>query len=423
MQLSLVGISHKTAPVAVREHFALAPDELPGVLARLGERHAGAAVLSTCNRTEIYVAGPRGITDPRPFVALLSEFKGELAMEGAPFFALPEKEAARHLFRVAAGIDSMVVGESEILGQVRQAFTAATAAGTHTPALSRLFHTAIRVGRKVRTQTAIGRHAVSVSSTAVALARDTLGGLAEKSVFVVGAGEAGELTARNLAGIGVARMIVTSRRTERAAEIAAALGGEPLPFARRESALADADIVITSTAANDCVIDRPLMERVMSKRRGRPILIIDIAVPRDVAPDVAGMPGVHLYDIDAVQAVAQQNMQLRRKEMAQAEAIVDDAVAKFADWLRTLEVVPTVAALRARGEATRLEELERTLAKTKMSDADRKRVEAMTSALVKKLLHAPIASLKSPRGGERYVEAARALFALDDDAGASADAG
>jgi glutamyl-tRNA reductase len=275
----------------------------------------------------------------------------------------------------------------------------------------------------VRTQTSIGRHAVSVSSTAVALARDTLGGLAGKTVFVIGAGEAGELTARNLAGIGVTRMIVTSRRTERAAVIAASLGGEPLPFAQRESALVEADIVITSTAANDCVIDRPLMERVMARRSGRPILIIDIAVPRDVAADAATLPGVHLYDIDAMQAVAQQNMQLRRKEMAHAEAIVDDAVLKFADWLRSLEVVPTVAALRARAEALRLEELQRTLARTKMSDADRKRVEAMTAALVKKLLHAPIASLKSPGSGERYVEAARALFALDDADVATPEAG
>lgn len=415
MQISLVGISHKTAPVAVREHFAFVPDEMPALLASLGQRYAGAAVLSTCNRTEVYVAGKRGLGDPRPVVALLSEFKGELAVEGAPFFVLPEKEAARHLFRVAAGIDSMVIGESEILGQVRQAFTAATAAGTHTPALSRLFHTAIRVGRKVRTQTSIGRHAVSVSSTAVALAKNTLGQLGDKTVFVIGAGEAGELTARNLAGIGVARMIVTSRRTDRASEIAADLGGEPVAFEDRERAIRESDIVISSTAANDCVIDREMIERVMAPRNGRALLLIDIAVPRDIEAGVDDVPGVHLYDIDAMQAVAQQNMHLRRKELAQAEAIVDEAVVKFAEWLRSLEVVPTVAALRAQAEELRIEEMRRTLAKTNMSDADRKRVEAMTAALVKKLLHAPISNLKSNGGGERYVEAARALFGLDDD--------
>jgi glutamyl-tRNA reductase len=422
MQISLVGISHKTAPVAVREHFAFTADELPPLLAKLGERYAGAAVLSTCNRTEVYAVNGRGISDPRPIVGLLSDFKGEMAIEGAPFYALPEKEAARHLFRVAAGVDSMVVGESEIMGQVRQAFTAATAAGTHTPALSRLFHTAIRVGRKVRTQTEIGRHAVSISSTAVALAKDTLGGLADKTVFVIGAGEAGELTARNLAGIGVAKMIVASRRTERASEIASALGGEPVPFEQRERAIAASDIIISSTAANDSVIDRAMAERVMAGRNGRRLLIIDIAVPRDVDPTVAELPGVHLYDIDAMQAVAQQNLHLRRKEVAKAEAIVDEAVAKFGEWVRSLEVVPTIADMRARADAIRIEELERTLAKTKMSDADRKRVEAMSAALVKKLLHAPIANLKSPSGGERYVEAARALFSLDDEADTDTDA-
>jgi glutamyl-tRNA reductase len=306
---------------------------------------------------------------------------------------------------------------------VRQAFTAATAAGTHTPALSRLFHTAIRVGRKVRTQTEIGRHAVSISSTAVALAKDTLGGLGDKTVFVIGAGEAGELTARNLAGIGVAKMIVASRRTERASEIASALGGEPVPFEQRERAIAASDIIISSTAANDNVIDRAMAERVMAGRNGRRLLIIDIAVPRDIDPAVAELPGVHLYDIDAMQAVAQQNMHLRHKEVAKAEAIVDEAVVKFGEWVRSLEVVPTIASIRAHADAIRLEELQRTLSKTKMSDGDRKRVEAMSAALVKKLLHTPISHLKSPGGGERYVEAARALFGLDEDADAADTSG
>jgi len=414
MQVSLVGITHKTAPVAVREHYAFAAEELSGVLARLGERYAGVALLSTCNRTEVYVASPRRITDPRPIVALLSEFKGDPPVEGAPFFVLAEKEAARHLFRVAAGIDSMVIGESEILGQVRQAFTASTSAGTHTPALSRLFHTAIRVGKRVRTQTAIGRHAVSVSSTAVALAKNTLGDLMNRTVFVIGAGEVGELTARNLAGIGVPRMLVTSRRVERAAEIADALGGEAVPFDALERALAEADIVISSTAANDCVIDREMVERVMAARRGRPLMLIDIAVPRDIDPACGQVTGVHLCDIDAMQTVAEQNMGKRRGELAAAEAIVEAGVDEYSEWLRSLEVVPTVAAIRARAEAIRAAELDRTLAKTKMSDADRKRVEAMTAALVKKLLHTPIERLKSNGGGERYVEPARALFGLDE---------
>jgi len=416
MQISLVGISHKTAPVAVREHFAFAAGELPELLARLGERYAGAAVLSTCNRTEIYAASSRGVADPRPIVALLSEIKGEVALEGAPFVAVTGKDAARHLFRVAAGIESMVIGESEILGQVRAAFTASTAAGTHTPALSRLFHTAIRVGRRARAQTSIARGTLSVSSTAVSLARSTLGDLAGKTALVVSAGEAGKLTARTLAASGVSRIVVTSRNAERSAELAAELGGTSTPFKRLPQAVAGADIVITSTAAPRFLIDKPMIEAAMASRPRRPLLLIDIAVPRDVDPAVRAVPGVHLHDIDDLQAVARESMQLRRKELARAEAIVEEEVVRFGDWLRSLEVVPTVASLRSRAEATRLAELERTLARTRMSAADRKRVEAMTSALVKKLLHAPISRLKQPGDGERYVEAARSLFGLDEDA-------
>jgi glutamyl-tRNA reductase len=337
-------------------------------------------------------------------------------MEGAPFFTLGGKEAARHLFRVAAGIESMVVGESEILGQVRSAFTAATAAGTHTPALSRLFHSAIRVGRRARAQTSIGRYTLSVSSTAVALAKQTLGDLAGKTVLVVGAGEAGKLTAGTIAGSGIGRMLVTSRSAGRTSDLAASLGGEGVAFERRGRAMAQADIVITSTSAQEFVIDRAMVEVAMAARPSRPLLLIDIAVPRDIDPAVAAAPGVHLYDIDELQSVADKNMHLRRKEIAAVERIVEDEVARFGDWLRSLEVVPTVAALRARAEALRAVEVERTLGKMRLSAADRKRVEAMTSALVKKLLHEPVRALKKPGEGERYVAAARALFDLDNEA-------
>ncbi len=417
MQVSLVGISHKTAPVAVREHFALGPGELPASLARLGERYAGAAVLSTCNRTEVYAVSPRGIGDPRSIVALLNEVKGGQPVEGAPFFALSGREATRHLFRVAAGVESMVIGESEILGQVRSAFAAATAAGTHSVALSRLFHSAIRVGRRVRSQTHIGRYAVSVSSTAVALARSTLGEIDGKTVLVVSAGEAGKLTARTLRESGVAAMLVTNRSAERARELAADLGGSAVPFEQLEPSMCRADIVITSTASPEFVFGRPQVEAVMRQRPNRPLLLIDIAVPRDIDPAVRGVPGAHLYDIDGLQEIAQANVNLRRRELSRVEAIVEEEVSRYSDWLRLLEVVPTVSSLRARAEAVRLAEIERTLPRMKISAADRRRVEAMTSAIVKKLLHAPIARLKTPGEGERYVEPVRALF----DLGAQAD--
>jgi glutamyl-tRNA reductase len=268
----------------------------------------------------------------------------------------------------------------------------------------------------VRTQTSIGRRTLSVSSTAVALAKQTLGDLAGKTVLVIGAGEAGKLTAGNIAGSGIGRMLVTSRSPERTADLASSLGGVPVPFAERLKALADADIVISSTAAHEFVIDRAMVELAMHDRNSRPLLLIDIAVPRDIDPAVRELPGVHLYDIDELQSVAEQNLHLRKQEIAAAEKIVEDDTAEFVEWLRTQEVVPTVAALRARAEALRVEEVERTLAKTNMSDADRKRVEAMTSALVKKLLHAPVTTLKAAGEGDRYVAAARALFDLDNQA-------
>jgi glutamyl-tRNA reductase len=415
MRVSVVGISHRTAPVAVREHYALDGDELQAVLARLGARYAGAAVLSTCNRTEVYVTDAAVVDDPRPIVALLSEIKGEPPIEGVPFTALTGDEASRHLFRVAAGIESMVVGESEILGQVRGAFTAATRAGTHTPALSRLFHTAIRVGRKVRERTSIGRRPVSVSSMAVDLARREPGDLSEKTVLVIGAGEAGQLSASNLLGAGVARMIVTSRSAERTSDIAGALRARPVAFAQRGRALAEADIAISSTAAHDHVLDRVMVAEAMAARPDRPLLLIDIAVPRDIDPAVRALPNVRLYDIDELQAAGERNLELRRGELVAAEAVIEEDVAKYAEWLRSLAVVPTIAALRERADALRLAELERTLSRMDLAPAARARVEAMSAALVKKLLHAPIARLKDPAGGERYTAAARALFALDDD--------
>ena len=265
----------------------------------------------------------------------------------------------------------------------------------------------------MRAQTNISRGTTSVSSAAAALARSTLGDLSGKTALVISAGDAGTLAARALASNGVAKIIVTSRSPERSGELAAELDGSTIPFDKLGAALAQADVVITSTAAPHFLIQRPMIESAMRGRRARPILLIDIAVPRDVDPDVRAVRGVHLHDIDDLQAIAREGMRLRRKELAPAQAMVDEAAEKYGAWLRSLEVVPTVAALRSRAEALRIGELARTLARTSMSDADRVRVDAMTSALVKKLLHAPVRRLKLPGEGERYVEATRALFDLE----------
>jgi glutamyl-tRNA reductase len=410
MHVTLVGISHKTAPVAVRERFAFAADELPAALPRFG----GAAVLvSTCNRTEVYLTAHHAIT-PAPVITMLRELKGDVEAPDDVFYHKTGIDAARHLFRVAAGVDSMVLGESEILGQVRAAFAAATTAGTHNAVLSQLFHSAIRVGRQARNETAVGRHPLSVSSTATKLAERTLGDLSSQTVLVVSAGEAGKLTAKSLAERGVTKLFVTSRTPTRAKELAQDLGGRPVPFSKLGATMAKADIVITSSSAPDFLIGPEHVDVAMANRNGNPLLLIDIAVPRDIDPTVRGRANVELYDIDDLQGLVEEGRSARKKEVAKVETIVEEGLERFRTWVRDRGVVPTVALLRERAEAARKGELERTFQRNgDFSPEQKKRVEAMASALVKKILHDPIDRLKS-EDGERYVVSVRELFSLDE---------
>ena len=417
MHITLVGINHNTAPVAVRERFAFSLEELPAALPRFG----GAAVLlSTCNRTEVYVAAHHPIA-AGSVIALLRELKGGADASDDVFYHHTDMEAAAHLLRVAAGIESMIIGESEILGQVRTAFDAATAAKSQNAVLSRLFQTAIRGGRRVRSETEIGRRAVSVSSTAVALARSTVGDLTSRTVLVVSAGDTGKLTARSLAESGASRLLVTNRTAGRAEKIAAELGGEAVPFERLGEAMAEADIVISSSAAPNYLIDREAVVQATAGRNGRALLLIDIAVPRDIDPVVRDLPSVHLYDIDDLQGLVKRNLGARQRELSKAETILDEELDRFGEWVRTQGMVPTVAALRARGDAIGREEVERTLKRLPdLSPQQRKRVEAMANALVKKLLHDPIVRLKGS-DGERYVAVVRELFNLEDAASNGAE--
>ena len=410
MHITLVGVSHKTAPVSVRERLAFAADELPEALPKFG----GAAVLvSTCNRTEVYLTAHHAIT-PGTVIAMLRELKSDVEVPDEVFYHKAGLEAARHLFRVAAGIESMVLGESEILGQVRSAFSAATAANTHNALLSQLFHTAIRVGRKARSETDIGRHAVSLSSTATKLAERTIGDLSSRTVLVVSAGEAGKLTARSLAERGVTNLFVTSRTPERAKELARDLGGRQVPFSKLGATMAGADIVITSSAAPDFLIGKEEVDQATAGRNGRPLLLIDIAVPRDIDPAVRDNSNVELYNIDDLQALVEEGRDARRQEVAKVEDIVEEGVERFRTWVRDRGVVPTVAQLRERAEAARQSELERTFQKLgDLTPKQQRSIEAMSSALVKKLLHEPIDRLKSD-DGERYVVPIRELFGLDE---------
>jgi glutamyl-tRNA reductase len=414
MQLSVTGISHQSAPVALRERFAFSSEELPPALDVLRTRFGAAAILSTCNRTEVYLADGRNAGRDQ-IIAALAHAKGEPSPEAAPFYHETGIDAARRLFRVAAGIESLVVGEHEILGQVRAAFAAATTAGASNPVLARLFHSAIRAGRRARSETEIGSHGVSVSATAVALSRRTLGDLRRKSVLIVGAGEAARLAAAALAQQGAGRLLVTTRTFDRARDIAAELGGAAYPFEDLPSVLAEADIVITSTSAPTPVISRHDLERAMATRPSRPLVIVDIAVPRDVEPDAASLEGVRLFDIDDLEEAAAANRDTRALEVPAVEAIVAAELARFSTWYEGQQVEPTIAALRRRAEAIRTAELDRTLARLPgLPQTDRARIEAMTKALVKRLLHDPVTRLRAAGTGPE-VASARDLFGLDQD--------
>jgi glutamyl-tRNA reductase len=416
VNVSVTGLSHQTAPVALRELLAFAPDELPDALERLGASFEGAAIVSTCNRTELYITSSAK-PSRAALVRALAEAKGEQAPEGARFYHSEGVDAARHLFRVAAGIESLVVGESEILGQVRAAFSAATAAKTSNPVLARLFHSAIRAGRRARSETEVGAHGLSVSATAVSLVRQALGDLRRRTVLVVGAGDAARLTAQALTAAGAGRILVTTRTFERAQDIAVELGAYAYPFEQLPALLAEADIVISSTSAPGHVIEREHVEAAMRRRRQRPLALVDIAVPRDVDPAAATVPGVRVFDIDDLQTQAEANRAAREGEVLAVETIVEQEVARFAEWLRQHGAVPTIAELRRRAEKARQLEVERTLARLPgLTPADRKRIEAMSRAIVKRILHNPVTRLKEP-GSERHIEAVRDLFGIGDGSG------
>lgn len=407
-----VGVSHLTAPVEVREKLAFGADELPFALAAASRHADGVVILSTCNRTELYAAVRGREADGAPLIDLLNGLK-EADVPASCFYVLRHLDAVRHLFRVAAGIESMVLGEHQILGQVRDAMSAATQARTLDGVLSQTFHSAISVGRRARTETGISRQAVSVSSAAVALARESLGDLAGKTILVISAGETGKLAAKSLAHYARSKIIVANRTPDRALALVEELGSdaEAVPLTDVPRALAEADIVISGTSAEGFIITPVQVREVMAQRAGRSLLFIDIAVPRDVDPTVAAIQGVHLYDIDDLEAVAAKGMEGRQAEVKRVEAIVEAEVQNFARWWSSLDVVPVIAALRERAENIRRQEMEKALRRIPGLDAEaRRRIEAMTNAIVKKMLDRPIARLKDGADKALYMDALQDLF-------------
>jgi glutamyl-tRNA reductase len=419
MALFVSGLSHRNAPVELREQLAVDEDKLRELLRDIASTGVvrEAIILSTCNRVEVYaVADVPGEARTTMFRQLCRHRGVEPATVETALYTYAEGDAVRHAFRVASSLDSMVIGEPQILGQVKDAFAVAQSCEAVGPALHSLFTQAFAVAKKVRTETEIARHAVSVSFAAVELAKKIFAGLDGRSVLLVGAGKMSELAARHLVEQGVFPVYVTNRTWARAQEMARALAGTAVPFDELATALAAVDIVITSTGASEPVIRRETVHRVMHGRRGRPLFFIDIAVPRDVEGTVDTLDGVYCYDIDDLKQVVDANIRERGREAHRAEALIEREVAKFLARLGDVEIIPTIVSLRERLEAIRTGEVKRTLARMSSATPEtREAIEALSSAIVNKILHAPITKLReSSRAGSprSWLELVHELFGL-----------
>jgi len=391
MKLLLVGTSHRLAPLEVRERVALDHDGEAALARRIGE--GGEAVcLSTCNRTELYLAAADTDAAGDRATAALADLAGIPRAELEPYlYRLEQDAAATHLFRVAGGLDSLVPGEGEIQGQVRSAYER----GAVGPLLDRLFRHALHTGKRVRTETAIGESPASVASAAAALAAQVFGDLAGRRILVIGAGKIGDLAARNLVGRGAQLSFVANRTVDRASSLAERFGAAALPLESVEQELAGADIVVSSTSARGQIVAADQVRGALPARKGRPLLLVDLAVPRDFDPAIKELPGCFLYDIDDLQGVVEESLSGRRGEAIRAEAIVAAEGERFRDWLESRDIVPAIASLRERAEAIRRGELAKAGPRlTGLSEPERHAVESLTNQIVNKLLHQPIMRLK-----------------------------
>jgi glutamyl-tRNA reductase len=397
MHLVLVGTSHHHAPVELREQVALDREDAQALAARLAADGREAACLSTCNRTELYLV----TEDPEPAERDAVASLASLGPEVEPaLYRLQDRAAAHHLFRVAAGLDSLVPGEGEILGQVRVAHEL----GTTGPLLDRLFRQALHAGRKVRAETAIGQSPASVSAAAAALAEQVFGSLAGRAILLLGAGKVSEQAARNLRSRGAEISLIANSKTERD---------------RIDAELAEVDVVIASTNASGMVLDAATVAKRLKGRRGRRLVLVDLAVPRDLDSAIGELDGCYLYDIDDLEQIVVETLSLRRREAERAEAIVAAEVEKFHEWHASLDVLPAITSLRARAEEIREAELRKAEALlARLDDSQRRAVEAVTAQIVNKLLHLPTVRMKQAAAaadGVLYAEAVRHLFGLGED--------
>ena len=428
MELIVIGLNHKTASIDLRERLAFAEDEMETALHQVKSLPSlrENMILSTCNRVEIYAAvreTEKAVFDLKHFLSQyhglpLKEFEKNL-------YALMGEEAVKHIFRVASSLDSMVVGEPQILGQIKSAYEMAVESKTSGIVLHRLLHRAFHVAKRVRTETKIGDSAVSVSSVAVELAQKIFETLEKKTVLLIGAGEMCELAARHLVSGGVEKVLVTNRTHERAVALAEEFSGQAIPFDEMNQGLKRVDIVISATDSPQYLIRRDQVAKVIKDRKQKPIFFIDIADPRNIEPSVGEIENVYLYNIDDLKKVADENIKDRGKEAQKAEAIVQEEVIKFVNWYHSLEVTPTIVALRKKFEEIGRKELEKTLSlHPNWSDKEKKSLEALTSAILNKILHTPSTLLKQSNEeamADLYLDTLRTLFQLPEASFESCD--
>jgi glutamyl-tRNA reductase len=421
VSLVVVGLNYRTAAVELLERMTVSSAALPKALHDLaGREHlAEVALLSTCNRTEVYARTTRfhdGIDDVRHFLADCSGVDPDALAE--QLYTYHDDAAVAHLFGVASGLDSMIIGESEILGQVREAWEASERESTVGQLLSRTFRHAVEVGKRARSETGIGRHAVSVSSAAVRIAGDRLGSLEDRRVLLLGAGDVGEGMALALSGAGAGEIVVANRSRARGQQLAARVGGRSIPLDHVFDELVSCDVLLASTGAPGTLVERADMEEVIRRRDGRALLVVDVAVPRDVDPGVGQVFGVQLLDIDDLKAVGEESLQQRRAEVGKVRVIINDELDRYRLASFAREVAPLVTSLRERADQLRAAELNRLASRIdQLGPETRELVEQATRGIVNKLLHEPTVRLKDAAGsarGELFADALAALFALDE---------
>ena len=420
MDLIVLGASHVTAPAEIRDEVQMSPAEVEQFCARMrAERDQilELSVLSTCNRTEIYSL----VKDPDTADPLIrqavEELKGVRHLSNGRYtYLLDGREMVRHLYRVASGIESLMVGEPQILGQVRDAYKLADHSRFTGAILTRAFTTALHVGKRARTETAIGEGTVSVAFAAVEMALKVFDGLEKHTVAVVGAGETGRLVATHMAEQNPQRLLVLNRTYEKAAELAAEFGGEARPFDELEAVIEEADVVVTATAAPEPLLQSPALEKIAKKRRTRPLVLVDISNPRNIDPAVGKIENIFLYDIDALEGLAEQNRSRRAKEIPKVEAIIEEELDAFFDWYDALHVVPVLRAFRDRFHEIGAEEVGK---QKGLSEEERESLQAYTRSLINKLLHSPTTRIKNidaaTAHGLRKLVAIQELFDLEID--------